>query len=223
MKKTLKTISTLYLAFLFIAGWIISSPKQNIILQLTPIPPLLIFIYRMYKKWQQNKVIEEPKNEDSICSYVIGFILKVINIICIGCMVAIGYKWTLGVSEPLAYFMPAFPITFFILKDLEGKSEKYKSAIALIFMFWGIIFGIFVIGSGDGSSSQDSSLWHFEHMSCEGNDYNSRDQWLNCYPLCMLGNFVFLTSVLSGLFSTIFILMVKFVNFIKKFIQIIQK
>lgn len=223
MKKTLKTISILYLAFLFIAGWSISFPRGDIFLQLTPIPPLLIFIYRMYKKWQQNKVIEEPKYEDSICSYVIGFILKVINIICIGCMVVIGHEWILGVSEPLAYFMPAFPITFFILKELEGKGEKYKSSIALIFMFWGFICGIFVIGNGDGSFSQDSSLWHIEDMSCEGNDYNSSDQWLNCYPLCMLGNFVFLTSVLSGLFSTIFILMVKFVNFIKKIIQIIQK
>ena len=124
MKKTLKTISILYLAFLFIAGWSISFPCGDIFLQLTPIPPLLIFIYRMYKKWQQNKVIEEPKYEDSICSYVIGFILKVINIICIGYMVVIGHEWTLGVSEPLAYFMPAFPIAFFLSRQFEGKGAK---------------------------------------------------------------------------------------------------
>lgn len=219
MQKTLKIISTLYLAFLFIAGWIISFPKQDIILQLTPLPPLLIFIYWIYNKKRQDNMTESPKERDTIRSCVIEFILKVINIICIGCMVAIGYKWTLGISEPLAYFMPAFPITFFILKELEGKSEKYKSSIALIFMFWGIICGMLVMAD----NNPDANLWYFDDLSCEGKGYDSSAQWLNCYPLCMLGNFVFLTSVLSGLFSTIFILMVKFVNFIKKIIQIIQK
>lgn len=102
MQKTLKIISTLYLAFLFIAGWIISFPKQDIILQLTPLPPLLIFIYWIYNKKRQDNMTESPKERDTIRSCVIEFILKVINIICIGCMVAIGYKWTLGISEPLA-------------------------------------------------------------------------------------------------------------------------
>ena len=211
MKKTLKTISILYLAFLFIAGWIISFPKQDIILQLTPIPPLLIFIYRMYKKWQQNKVIEEPKYEDSICSYVIGFILKVINIICIGCMVVIGYEWTLGVSEPLAYFMPAFPIAFFLSRQFEGKGAKYKIPVAIIFLFWGIICGMLVMAD----NNPDANLWYFDDLSCEGKGYDSSAQWLNCYPLCMLGNFVFFTSVLGGLFSTLFILIVKLGSFFK--------
>ena len=211
MKKTLKTISILYLAFLFIAGWSISFPCGDIFLQLTPIPPLLIFIYRMYKKWQQNKVIEEPKYEDSICSYVIGFILKVINIICIGYMVVIGHEWTLGVSEPLAYFMPAFPIAFFLSRQFEGKGAKYKIPVAIIFLFWGIICGMLVMAD----NNPDANLWYFDDLSCEGKGYDSSAQWLNCYPLCMLGNFVFFTSVLGGLFSTLFILIVKLGSFFK--------
>lgn len=215
MKKTLKTISTLYLAFLFIAGWIISFPKQDIILQLTPLPPLLIFIYWIYNKKRQDNMTESPKERDTIRSCVIEFILKVINIICIGCMVVIGHEWTRSISEPLAYFMPAFPIAFFLSRQFEGKGAKYKIPVAIIFLFWGIICGMGVMAMSDGSFSQDSSLWHIEDMSCEGNDYNSSAQWLNCYPLCMLGNFVFFTSVLGGLFSTLFILIVKLGIFFK--------
>lgn len=211
MKKTLKTISILYLAFLFIAGWIISFPKQDIILQLTPLPPLLIFIYWIYNKKRQDNMTESPKERDTIRSCVIEFILKVINIICIGYMVVIGHEWTLGVSEPLAYFMPAFPIAFFLSRQFEGKGAKYKIPVAIIFLFWGIICGMLVMDD----NNPDGNLWYFDDLSCEGKGYDSSAQWLNCYPLCMLGNFVFFTSVLGGLFSTLFILIVKLGSFFK--------
>ena len=154
---------------------------------------------------------ESPKERDTIRSCVIEFILKVINIICIGCMVAIGYGWTWSISEPLAYFMPAFPIAFFLSRQFEGKGAKYKIPVAIIFLFWGISCGMLVMDD----NNPDGNLWYFDDLSCEGKGYDSSAQWLNCYPLCMLGNFVFFTSVLGGLFSTLFILIVKLGSFFK--------